>query len=282
MSPTSSVDGTQSPDFSRRMKTPSGSDSSPTKSPSFRRNLSSNGDDREDKKFKRRSGNFLLDSRRPTSPLAKQNPLTQSWSPGSPLSSSPPSLGVNRSPNRMSQSWCVDMEVSSDTENHSSKLPKSRSIQGESNECKDKVKMRKKVGKDSSVSDSVSAVSKEPVCKMDFSDHDVTQTNGVKDDERSPRVVPEGEAQGRVRRQTVTLSDDDVVFKSEDISSSTPESSKPVHEQTSTMDSETSPRNEKPAKETVTLQKGAIICPPSKLPTFNPDRKLRNHRESAV
>ncbi|XP_052251297.1 microtubule-associated tumor suppressor candidate 2 homolog isoform X1 [Dreissena polymorpha] len=64
-----------SPGLGRKLRTPSSSESSPSKSPATRRTLSLSADDRDEKKMKRRSGNYLIDEmkHRATSPLAKQS-----------------------------------------------------------------------------------------------------------------------------------------------------------------------------------------------------------------
>lgn len=131
MSPTGTGDSMgplESPGLGRKLRTPPGAESSPSRSPGYRRTLSSSVEDRDEKKLKRRSGNYLLDERkqRPTSPLAKQNPLTKSWSP-STQAESPIRTKKGRSGNCMSQSWCVDMDISDDQSDTTSKIPRSHS-----------------------------------------------------------------------------------------------------------------------------------------------------------
>ncbi|XP_060606772.1 CAP-Gly domain-containing linker protein 1-like isoform X2 [Ruditapes philippinarum] len=137
MSPTSGGDSMgplSSPGMGRKLRTPPGSESSPSRSPGYRRTLSSSVDDRDEKKLKRRSGNYLLDEKkhRATSPLAKQNPLTQSWSPGT-QDESPIRTQKGRSGNKMSQSWCVDMDPSDNLLDSESKIPRSHSSMDKSN-----------------------------------------------------------------------------------------------------------------------------------------------------
>ncbi|XP_052283453.1 restin homolog isoform X2 [Dreissena polymorpha] len=130
MSPTGDL---TSPGLGRKLRTPSSSESSPSKSPATRRTLSSSADDREEKKMKRRSGNYLIDEmkHRATSPLAKQsaqNPLTKSWSAGSGSLSSSPTCSNGRHGTAMSQSWCVEMEKDENqTQAAVSKIPRSKS-----------------------------------------------------------------------------------------------------------------------------------------------------------
>lgn len=205
-----------SPGPTRRLRTPSGSDSSPTKSPGYRRTLSSSVDDREEKKLKRRSGNYLLDEKkhRPTSPLARQeNPLTKSWSPSS-QSPSPTQTVSRRSANKMSQSWCVDLENMDEPKENVSKIPRSRSSADKG--------LRKRIVADDTESGDNSDSDKAFVSHDDSNSSPRLNESGFSESLRS-NGVSEGEEESasskpRIRRDTVTLSEATDVFNDENSS----------------------------------------------------------------
>ncbi|KAL4230864.1 Microtubule-associated tumor suppressor candidate 2 [Mactra antiquata] len=212
MSPTGSGEPS-SPVPSRKLRTPSGSESSPSKSPGYRRTLSSSVDDREEKKLKRRSGNYLLDERkhRPTSPLARQdNPLTKSWSPSS-QSPSPSHTGSRRSANKMSQSWCVDMENLDEPVENVSKIPRSQSSMEKG--LRKRIVTNDTESGDNSDSEKVfvsndDSKSSPRLNESGFSES--LRSNGVSENEEEPTS-----SKPRIRRDTITLSENSDVFNDE-------------------------------------------------------------------
>lgn len=276
MSPTSTRE-LESPLLGRKLRTPSSSEASPSKSPGYRRTLSSSNDDREEKKLKRRSGNFLLDERkqqqvRPTSPLAKQNPMTRSWSP-STLSSSPTRTN-GRTGSKMSQSWCVDLEAV-DMPPEPDTIPRSMSTSG-------RPSSRKLVKHDVNSAENSDSdkgfVSTDNSYNSSVELSESLKSNGVLDNSDS---VPKSSTP-RSGRETVTLSKSDDVFSEDEKDKKCVDSvgnlaQKPAETSRSRSPERTGIRS-KPSKETTP-------SPLSKLPVHK-DRKdspsKRSHTETTV
>lgn len=271
MSPTGEL---TSPLLSRKLRTPSSSESSPSKSPGYRRTLSSNTDDREEKKLRRRSGNYLLDERkqqqhRPTSPLAKQNPLTRSWSPGIQSSSPPRSNG--KSGNKMSQSWCVDMETK-DSPGEQETIPRSASTSG-------KPRSRKLVTKEVDSSENSDSdkgfVSTNDSCNSNsqgFNDSgDLSESQKSNEVSDTSDSVPTASTP-RSGRETVTLSEANNVFTDEEN-----DSDRKCLSDIDGVEPESSEISEK-----ASLSQGTVTCPVSKLPVPKDISPSKRHTETTV
>jgi len=286
MSPTSPGGELTSPLFARKLQTPSSSESSPSKSPGYRRTLSSSAEEREEKKLKRRSGNYLLDERklqqpRATSPLAKNNPLIRSWSPG--LQASSPPRTYSKAGNKMSQSWCVDMDIKDSIVEQDS-IPRSASSSG-------KPRIPKLVTKevvdsgDNSDSDK-GFVSTNNSCNstsQGFSDSgdlsESLKSNGGSD---ISDCVPISSTP-RSGRETVTLTTSDNVFNEEEIDSNkqSPDGSVTDSDSSQQVDD----HNVSDSKIKSTSTQGTASSPSSKLPLptdFKDSSPTKSHTETTV
>ncbi|XP_053398863.1 CAP-Gly domain-containing linker protein 1-like isoform X3 [Mercenaria mercenaria] len=285
MSPTGggdSVGPLSSPGLGRKLRTPPGSESSPSKSPGYRRTLSSSVDDREEKKLKRRSGNYLLDEKkhRPTSPLAKQNPLTKSWSP-STQSESPVRTKKGRSGNKMSQSWCVDMDPSDNSLDSDSKIPRSHS-------STDKVTRRRATseGPENSDSDKAFVSLDDSNSSQGLNESELSESLrsiGISEGENLPSSsTPKSESKN-IKLQTSYVFNDENTNNpvSEKLPSNVSDSVK--------VQVPSNVKNElSTSGQSVSLSTGTVSCPVSKLPTRVEEKpgkdgkSAKSHTETTV
>ena len=271
MSPTNDIPG--SPGISKRLRSTSSSESSPSKSPHYRRPASAVFDDKEDRKIRRRSGNFLLDERRndqrPTSPLAKQNPLTRSWSPSTQIPSSP-TIPSDTSKNRLSQSWCVDVFDDIGIGNNSVTV-----IKGDSSQIH---KLKGKKG--DSLSDKASNTGN--LVRPTDIDKDIQAENEQKDETKLNTDLQQHMTSRKILDTNADLTGEISTVK---------KAVGPL-EQQRTFDKEVD-FNDGAAKsrsdmEDAVLTTATVKCPPSKIPTNVTAEKretkipTRSHRESAV
>ena len=194
MSPTD----TESPEFGRKLKTPSGSDgSSPSWSPAYRRSASSSGDD--EKRFKRRSGTHLMNNGK------GDNPLARSWSPAA-LSSSP-SRTKSVTHDRMTQSWC-EADVFESTESETDQVIMRHKSGRRKRTVSEQDAERNGGDRDFTVEISVSPrISKENLNKLENS---VSDSNGITAENPDPSL-PSSDT-NVPGRETVTLTESANVF----------------------------------------------------------------------
>lgn len=270
MSPTGSGDSMgplSSPGMGRKLRTPPGSESSPSRSPGYRRTLSSNVDDREEKKLKRRSGNYLLDEKkhRATSPLAKQNPLTQSWSP-STQAESPIRTKKGRSGNKMSQSWCVDMDPSDNLLDSESKIPRSHSSMDKSN--KRRAASEGPDSGDSNDSDKVFVSLDDSNSSHGHNESRLSESlrsNGISEEDHMPSSSTPKSGSKTMKMQTSDVFNEENKSVSEHVPSN-------VNDALDGQDKSSVEANMNTSGQSASLSATSVSCPVSKLPTRIDDK----------
>ena len=233
-----------SPEFARRLRSPSSSDGSPAKSQAYRRSTSSSGE--EDKRMKRKSGTYLLDKNRADSPL------TRSWSPAT-LSSSPNNSSRFENQYRMTQSWCeADTFESPDSETDQVTMrPKSGRRKRTISE--QEAKRRHGSDQDFSIEISVSPrLSKEQLNLNDSGNSDNLNGTTADQEAKDPAKLS--------GRETVTLSDNENVFIETTSPDKTPQNGEPV---TSEISENQSVHN----TDSAILETQTVSCPPCMIPT---------------
>ena len=247
MSPT----GTDSPEFGRKLRTPSGSDvNSPSRSPAYRRSTSSSGDD--EKRFKRRSGTYLLDKNR--------GDMTRSWSPAT-LSSSSPSRSKSSAHDRMTQSWC-EADVFESPESETDQVIMRHKSGRRKRTVSEQDSEHNRVEQDFSIEISVSPrQSKEHLDKSDNSE--TVNSNGITA-ENIASTLPSDTTEFPTRsgRETVTLTEGENVFKEKTSPNvSQQNGTEPVTVKVS--DNQSNIHQTDSAK----LPTQTVSCPPSLIPT---------------
>ena len=244
---------TDSPEFNRRLKTPSGSDTgSPAKSPGYRRSASSSGD--EERRLKRKSGTYLLDKSRADSPL------TRSWSPAA-LSSSPNRSSKSEVYNRMSQSWC-EADVFESPESETDQVTMRHKPGRRKRTISEQESERNGREREFSVEISVSPrLSKEQL--NDSGNSETSNLNGITAETVDSSLSnDEINIPTRSGRETVTLTEEENVFKEKTSPDVTRENGK---EPVTTQISENQSKTHK--LDSAKLQTQTVTCPPSMIPT---------------
>ncbi|XP_052793314.1 CAP-Gly domain-containing linker protein 1-like isoform X2 [Mya arenaria] len=278
MSPTSELG---SPVFGRKLRTPNGSEGSPSKSPGYRRTLSSSVDDREEKKLKRRSGNYLIDeakqNQRATSPLAKQNqnPLTKSWSPGTQSSSPSPTRMTGKTVGKMSQSWCVEMDNSHEGVEPASRIPRSKSSSEKQSRRKlitADIDSGENVDNDKMFVSTTESLNTDSHCIEESVELSASlKSNGLSEKSEDSFQISSTPRSGR---ETVTLSTSYNVFNENDQDNQ----SMAKQDSGELRDSLTQPANQSTSG--ASLRSETVLCPVSKLPIKSDKSDSDDHSAS--